>query len=146
MVDISTIYKSNSDYLKAEDIGNNMWTYTIRTADVKEFDNGDRKMVVTFVETEKTLPLNVTNARAIGDLYGPDSDNWIGQRVMLFSMPVDFQGKMVNAIRVRAPQPVQNAPQRRPAPAQAQRISPNVPIQNREFAPLPDSLDDEIPF
>lgn len=104
MTDINEIYKSNSDNIKAEDIGTNMWTMTIKTADVKSFDNGaDRKIVLTFHEWDKQLPLNVTNARAIADLYGHNSNGWVGRQIMLFSMPVDFQGKMVNAVRVRAP-------------------------------------------
>lgn len=117
MVDISMIYKSNSDYLKAEDIGQNMWTMTIATADVKEFDNGDRKLVLTFDDFDKSLPLNATNARAIGDIYGKDTAHWIGQQIMLFTMPVDYQGKMVQAIRVRAPQRQTAPPRREPAMA-----------------------------
>lgn len=115
MVDISSIYKSNSDYLKAEDIGQNMWTMTVATADVKEFDNGDRKIVLTFDDFDKVLPLNATNARAISDIYGKDTEQWIGKEIMLFTMPVDFQGKMVQAIRIRAPQRQSAPPPRRPA-------------------------------
>jgi hypothetical protein len=115
VVDISTIYKSNSDYLNAEEIGADMWTLTIFSADVKKWDNGDQKIVVAFNETDKVLPLNVTNARAIGDLYGGDTDAWVGKQIMLFTMPVDFQGKTVQAIRVRGPQR-QITPQRRSAP------------------------------
>lgn len=116
MVDINTIYKSNSDYLKAEDIGSEMWTVTIYSADVKTWDNGDRKVVLEFNELEnKAMPLNVTNSRAIADIYGGDTDNWIGKEIMLFTMPVDYQGKMVQAIRIRAPQKA-SAPPRRAAP------------------------------
>ncbi len=104
MVDINLIYKNNSDYMKAEDIGTNMWTMTITSADLKEFDNGDRKIVLQFEDFDKSLPLNVTNARAIADLYGGDTDKWSGRQIMLFTMPVDYQGKMVQAVRVRAPQ------------------------------------------
>lgn len=128
MTDINEIYKSNSDNIKAEDIGSNMWTMTIKTADVKSFDNGaERKIVLTFHEWDKQLPLNVTNARAIADLYGHNSNGWIGRQIMLFSMPVDFQGKMVNAVRVRAPMqpggPMQGG-QPSNGPAQQQNYQP----------------------
>lgn len=112
MVDINEIYKSNSDYVKAEDIGQNMWTFTIKTADVKNFDDGTSKIILTFVEWGKSLPLNATNARAIAGLYGHNSNAWPGNRIMLFSTPVDFQGKQTLGIRVRAPM----APQQQPAP------------------------------
>lgn len=148
MTDINEIYKSNSDNIKAEDIGNNMWTMTIKSADVKSFDNGaERKLVLAFQEWDKQLPLNITNARAIADLYGHNSNDWIGKQIMLFSMPVKFQDRMVNAVRIRAPMQ-QNGPQQggyqqqpqqsAPAPQQsgyvAQQHSPqrplNQPMQN----------------
>lgn len=103
MVDINEIYKSNSDYLKAEDIGTDMPVFTIQTADVKHFDNGDSKLVLQFHETDKSLPLNVTNARAVAEMHGNNSSDWLGRQIMLFTMPVDFQGRMVQAIRIRAP-------------------------------------------
>lgn len=145
MTDINEIYKSNSDNIKAEDIGNNMWTMTIKSADVKSFDNGaERKIVLTFQEWDKQLPLNVTNARAIADMYGHNSNDWIGRQIMLFSMPVKFQDRMVNAVRIRAPAqqsgPMQGGPQQQYAPApqqngyQPQQHSPqrplNQPMQN----------------
>lgn len=103
MVDINEIYKSNDGYIKAEDIGNNMWTFTIRTADVKKFDDGTSKIILTFNEWDKGLPLNVTNARSVADLYGHNSNAWVGRQVMLFSTMANFQGKPVPAIRIRAP-------------------------------------------
>lgn len=160
MVDINEIYKSNSDNIKAEDIGNNMWTMTIKSADVKEFKDDkkgiERKLVLTFHEWEKSLPLNVTNARAIADLYGHNSNDWVGRQIMLFTMTVDFGGKPTLGIRVRAPAPPQQTmPQRQPGQIQPQAAttmrSPNPPQQpagyppHREFAPLPDE-GDEIPF
>jgi hypothetical protein len=101
--DISEVYQSNSDFLKADDIGSNFWTATINKVDMKEFDDGSRKLFVMFNDLEKGLVLNKTNADTIGDLYGKNTDNWVGKPVMLFTMPVDYQGKKVNAIRVRAP-------------------------------------------
>ena len=57
MVDINDIYKSNSDNIKAEDIGDNMWTMTIKTADVKEFKDQEkgteRKIVLTSMSGTK---------------------------------------------------------------------------------------------
>lgn len=114
MTDINEIYKSNSDNIKAEDIGDNMWTMTIKTADVKEFKDKDkgieRKIVLTFHEWDKCLPLNVTNARAIAGMYGHNSNAWPGQQIMLFAMMVDFGGKPTLGIRIRAPQPRQAQP------------------------------------
>lgn len=100
---IGEIYQSNSDFLKADDIGNNFWTATISAVDMKSFDDGSRKLLIMFHELDKGLVLNKTNADMIGSLYGPNTDAWLGKQVMLFTAPVDYQGKKVNAIRVRAP-------------------------------------------
>lgn len=140
MVDINEVYKSNSAFIKAEDLGDDMPIYTIASADVKNFDNGDRKIVVEFRETEKSLPLNMTNARAIGEMYGGDTDGWINRRVMLFSMPTDFQGKTVMAVRLRRPPQQQSQPaQSRPAQNAAQYDERNPPP--RDYLPA-----DDIPF
>lgn len=105
---VGEIYQSNSDFLKADDIGANFWTVVIRSVDMKNFDDGSRKLFIMFDELDKGLVLNKTNADMIGDLYGKDTDGWIGQQIMLFTAPVDYQGKKVQAIRVRAPAPVQH--------------------------------------
>lgn len=127
--DVNEIYQSNSDFLKADDIGNNFWTMTIRDVEMKAFDNGERKLAIAFEDHDKTLLLNMTNARAISDLYGGGTDHWIGRQIMLFTMPVDYQGKKVNAIRVRAP-----APQGGPQPAQQSHQRPLNNGQQQSYA------------
>ena len=108
------VYQSNSEFLRAEDIGANFWTATICNVDLKNFDDGSRKLFILFNELDKGLVLNKTNSDTIGELYGKNTDGWLGKQVMLFTMPVDYQGKKVQAIRVRAPAPAnQQAPQRR---------------------------------
>lgn len=101
---VDEVYQGTSDHLKADDLGQSMPTYTIAGVDQKTFDNGDMKLVLVFHDTDKSLVLNVTNARAIRDMYSPDTDAWAGKQIMLFSMPVEFEGKRTNGIRVRAPQ------------------------------------------
>lgn len=159
--DTGEVYTSNSDFLKAEDIGSNFWTATISAIDMKNFDDGSRKLMVSFQELEKNLVLNKTNADTISDLYGRNTDGWMGHQVMLFTMPVDYQGKKVQAIRVRAPAQQQAMPQRQPGQMQPQantnmggynpaQQSPQrpltaqpVPAGAQPFAPLPN---DDIPF
>lgn len=151
---ISEVYQSNSDFLKAEDIGTNFWTVTIREIGMKDFDDGTRKLFVAFVELDKSLVLNKTNADMIGELFGKDTDGWVNHQIMLMTMPVDYQGKKVQAIRVRAPAQQQAMPQRGPLQTSPQRPLNPAPQQQsyaqasggsgpREFAPLDES---EIPF
>ena len=111
MNNINDIYKSNSDNLKAEDLGNQMYTMTIASADLVTFDAGDSKVVLSFQEDQRKLPLNKTNATAISEMYGPDWSMWQNRQITLFSMPVDFQGKTVQGIRIRPPQAQQQPAQ-----------------------------------
>lgn len=69
----------------------------------------DTKPVLYFEGKEKGLVLNKTNANAIAYAYGDDTVDWRGGEVELFTVMTDFQGKPVEAVRVRIPP-------RRPAP------------------------------
>jgi hypothetical protein len=142
---INDVYQSNSDFLKADDIGQNFWTVTISTVEMKEFDNGERKLATSFNELDKSLLLNMTNARTISDMYGGDTDMWVGRQIMLFTAPVDYQGKKVNAIRVRGPapqqqtyNPVHHSPQRplnKPAGGYAQASGGTAAYDDRNPPP-----------
>lgn len=148
MPSIDDVYKSHSDKLKAEELGTRMYTLTIRSVEFVEFSDTDKKLVLSFTETEKTLPLNVTNARSIAGFLGNDYGMWSGRQIMLFSTPVDFQGRQVLGIRIRAPQdaPIQ-------APAQVQQplnggANPFAGQPMTEATPPAQEqiLSDEIPF
>lgn len=134
--DIGEVYQSNSDFLKAEDIGANFWTVTISKVDMKNFDDGSRKLFVMFTELDKGLVLNKTNADTIGDLYGKNTDGWAGRQVMLMTMPVDYQGKKVQAIRLRSPAQQQAVPQRQPGQMQPQAQTATGVLQNSPQRPL----------
>jgi hypothetical protein len=151
MVAVNEVYKNTGEYLKAEDIGPNLWTVTIASADMKTWDNGDRKIVLTFTELDKIFPLNVTNARTVADIHGGDTDFWIGRQVMLFTVPVSYEGKTVQGIRIRSAAPAQQTMPQRSQPA-PQRTSPNAPLNGspptRQFDDRnpPPIADADIPF
>ncbi len=143
MVDINEIYISNSNWLKSADLQGTMQRVTIQS--VEQGMVGEKtQIILTFVGKEKRLGLNVTNARTIADAFGSETDNWIGGEIILFSMKVDFQGKMVDGIRIRIPPPkapgkvaiASNARDR--AVAEMQTAPP--------VAAYDDGLDDSIPF
>lgn len=133
-----------SNYVKAADLNGKAVTVVIERVTIEDIGK-DRKMVVYFQGKEKGLVTNKTNANNIALLYGDDTDNWIAREVVLFSAWVDYQGKSVEAIRVRGPAsdrrgtPQQNgAPQQRAAPPPRQA----APQGGSHAA----DLDDEIPF
>ena len=87
-------------YMKGEDLGKREITLTIERVEMEDLGT-DRKAVAYFSDAKKGLVLNVTNARAIAAEHGNDMHGWKGKKIELFTMPVTFQGKTTDAIRVR---------------------------------------------
>lgn len=90
-----------SKWLKATDLNGQQPTYTIREVSREDIGDDGFKPVIFFNEVAKGVVLNKTNATNISEAYGPETDAWIGKPVILFTTWVDFQGKSVEAIRIR---------------------------------------------
>jgi len=87
-------------FLKAEDLNGKSPTVTIEKVEVKDFEDG-KKLIVHFVGKDKALVCNKTNASIIEEVLGSsDTDDWIDRKVVLCVKKVEFQGKLVPAIRV----------------------------------------------
>lgn len=101
-----------SKYLKASDIEHDDLILTISHVEVENMaqqgEASELKPVVYFEETEKGFVLNKTNATTIGKLYTPETDNWPGKKIAVFSTEVDFAGKQTLALRVRMKPPAGN--------------------------------------
>ena len=97
-------------YLKAADIpaGQQLRLTVSGVRQETMESSGEQKGVVHFLEEERGLVLNVTNANVIAESYGEDMDAWSGKPVLLFSTTTDFAGKRVPCIRVRAPEPTKS--------------------------------------
>lgn len=92
-----------SNYIKAGDLNGGSPRVVINHVKLEDIGD-DRKPVVYFKGKEKGLVLNKTNANNIATLYGDDMDDWSGKEIVLFPAMVDFQGRTVEAIRVRGVQ------------------------------------------
>lgn len=131
-----------SKWLSAADLNGGNARVTIQRVEIEKIGD-DTKPVIYFKGKQKGLVANKTNSRTIADAYGDEMDDWTGCELILFPIMTDYQGKQVEAIRVRSPQPKDNP---RPAPAARQssadmgRESDPPPVQQRR------DMDDEIPF
>lgn len=97
-MNINQVFSGN--FLKADDLQGKTVRVTISKAEVKEFDDGN-KIVLHFQGKDKALVCNKTNASIIADNVGdPDTDGWVGTSHFLTVKKVEFQGKLVPAIRV----------------------------------------------
>ena len=99
-----------SRFLKAEDLKGRDVKLHIKGVSVEDL-GGERKAVMEFLSTEKQMVLNKTNASTIAAMFGDDLDGWAGNEITLYPDKVAFQGKLVDAIRVRyiASQPATTA-------------------------------------
>lgn len=140
-MDINEIYSGN--YLKAADLQGREVNVVIDRVERAEMQDGQIKACVYFQGKEKGLLLNKTNAMNISSLYGSNTNGWSGQPLTLGTSWVDFQGKSVEAIRVRPRAPAMNGgavdPQAPPGHQPQQQAEP-------QSAPAHPDLDDEVPF
>lgn len=121
-----------SKYLKAADLQGRDVRATMANVE-REKIGDDFKPVLYFKGKEKGVVLNKTNAGTISDAYGDDTEDWFDQPLILFSVMVDFQGKVAPAIRCRVPTARDNKPAARPDPISSGPIKNDLPA-------------DEVPF
>ena len=101
-----------SKFLKAVDLQGREVRVTMQNVE-REKIGDDNKPVLYFKGKDKGVVLNKTNARTISDAYGDDTEDWFDQPLILFSVNVDFQGKVGPAIRCRVPTAKDNKPTQR---------------------------------
>lgn len=140
-----------SKYLSAGDLQGKEPTVVISHI-VNEKVGDDVKPILYFQNKEKGVVLNKTNAMTIAQMYGPETDAWQGQRITLITVWTDFQGKPVQAIRIKPvfPNPQAQVAQQMQAPqgnphgmqGQAYQGQPHPGIGN----PPPAGMDDDIPW
>jgi len=108
MAKLSDYYKSESKYLRAEDIKEHVeLRLTIDQINIETIERDgeapQQKAVCYFVGKEKGLVLNRTNAVKLSDAYGDDMDSMRGKEVLLYRDIVGFRGENVPCLRLRIP-------------------------------------------
>ena len=135
MSNVNKMFPSN--FISAGDLEGRDVQVKIGRIEVEEV-GGDHKHVVYFQGAKKGMVLNKTNAMNIATMYGPETDSWIGKAITLYPAWVDFQGRSVEAIRVRPVQP------------SSQGVAPDAPLTSapdiQDGPAQTGDLDDSIPF
>ena len=135
-MNINDLYPSK--YISASDLQGRDVEVTISNVAIEEVGkDNEKRPILYFQGKQKGVVLNKTNAHNVGAIYGPDTNGWIGQRVTLFVAWVDFQGKSVEAIRIRGPRP-QSSVAAKPEPEHTPSAD-SRPAYTEEF-------DDAVPF
>lgn len=143
-----------STYLKASDLQGRSISIVMHSVTMEEI-GGDVKPILFFQDQhgqrkDRGLVLNKTNANIISEMYGWETDEWSGKPIVIYPARVEFQGKIVDAIRVKLDTgtPIPTAKRTIQAPTthtpQTMRAASSPP-------PSPTNgnggiVDDEIPF
>lgn len=94
-----------SNYIAADEFGKSEPTLTMLSVALVglEDDKGKKqaKGVIAFKETPKAWILNRTNVECLAAMFGPETNDWIGKRVTLHALLVNFGAEKKNGIRVK---------------------------------------------
>jgi len=114
---VSDIYTNADSWLKVADLAGKKPTVVIETVTLGEFADGKSNITLGFHGVPKKLGLNATNARTLVELYGDDTDNWIGGAITLYSVRTQTPaGAPVDGIRIIPIVPVSPVAARPPVP------------------------------
>lgn len=138
-----------SNYMKAGDLDGREWKLTMSRVEMENLGS-DSKPVLYFHGAEKGLVLNKTNTEMIVMMYGDETNEWSGKELVIRPDKTQFQGKVVDCIRVVWTARTKNggvmpAGAAAQAPAQAPTAQP---AQQQPVTPASDDPlgDDAIPF
>jgi len=132
-----------SKWLRAADLDGQPRLVTIESVKLEAVEQGQpAKPVIVLRGMTQGLVLNKTNGNTLAAFLGDDTDTWTGKKFVLFPTQAEFQGKLVDCIRVRQPKPQPASP----VPASAAPASPATPPARpskvaEELAPA-----DDVPF
>lgn len=136
-----------SNYLKAADLQGRTITVKIKHVTTERLGDDD-KLIIYFEGKQKGMVLNKTNANNLAFAFGPETDDWQGAEAQLYPTMVDFQGRSVEALRLK---PV---PMRRGTAQPAKKFPDkgsygqvtSGPSGNQANESYQDDTDGEVPF
>ena len=95
---------TKSPFLKGDDLEEGERTVvTIKTAEEVDFPSGDRVPVLSFLELDQKLTLNKTRVKKLVEMLGDDTDEWIGRKIALYAIDVQYNGKTMPGVAIAAP-------------------------------------------
>lgn len=95
---------TSSPFLKGDDLEEGERTVaTIKSAEEVAFPSGDTVPVLEFLELDQKLTLNKTRVKKLVEVLGDDTDEWVGKKISIYRIDVQYQGKTMPGIAVAAP-------------------------------------------
>jgi hypothetical protein len=95
-----------SRYFKAANLPQprNLTIVAAKMEELKTPDGGEtqNRLVLHFHDEAKRLVMNVTNYDMLADMFGDETESWVGKTVQLYADKTRFGNKIVPCVRVRA--------------------------------------------
>ena len=88
-----------SKYLRASDLAGKSVKVKISKVAIEKMGE-DNKPVIYFEGKQKGMALNKSNAQMIAAVYSPETDGWVGKEIKLYAGKVNFNGQMVDSLKV----------------------------------------------
>ena len=98
-----------SKYLKASDLQGKAVKVVIDKVTIEKMGE-DNKPVLYFKGKDKAMALNKTNAQMIAAHYSPETNGWLGKEIKLYAGKVNFNGQMVDSLKVEVVPQVADGP------------------------------------
>ena len=98
-MDINSAFPGN--YLKAQDVQGKHLKLIIDKVQMEDVSDDREKPVLYFTGKERGLVLNKTNANTLSDAFGTETESWHGKEMILYPAKTQFQGRMVDCLRIR---------------------------------------------
>lgn len=134
MANIHDVFPSK--FLKASDLKGSRPILVFERVEIEEMREGEEALVAYFRGREKGMVINKSKAGILASIYGPETENWVGEYVQLYETTVDFKGKRTPSIGIQIP----TKAEQRAFEEQQKGKGATVPKQ-----PAP-AGDDEVPF
>ena len=89
-----------SSYLKSDDLNGQAFCFTITDCSAEKVGEGEKRLVLAFLEVSSLMILDRTNTNMLAELYGPETSEWIGKVIKLAPSTTLFLGQVVKYVRI----------------------------------------------
>jgi hypothetical protein len=95
-----------SKFVTAEDLGRQEHQAVIAGIRIEKVgQQEEQRPVLHFQGHTKGMVLNRTNAKRIAEVFGDDTDRWMGQTITLYPSETEYAGEVTPCVRVRVTAP-----------------------------------------
>ena len=97
-MNVHEMYRSN--YMKSDSLNGQAFCFTITECSAEKVGEGEKRLVLAFLEASSLMILDRTNTNMLAELYGPETSEWIGKVIKLAPSTTLFLGQVVKYVRI----------------------------------------------